>query len=75
MNDQFSVQRWRFVSDHVCACPPHRSDRLLESCSIALVGKYTKFADSYTSVIKALEHSALAVNQKLEIKVIQPAPL
>lgn len=48
---------------------PHRSDRLLEQVSIALVGKYTKFSDSYASVIKALEHSALAVSHKLEVKV------
>lgn len=47
----------------------HRSDRLLEQCSIALVGKYTKFSDSYASVIKALEHSALAISHKLEVKV------
>lgn len=46
-----------------------RSDRLLEHCSIALVGKYTKFSDSYASVIKALEHSALAISHKLEVKV------
>lgn len=46
-----------------------RSDRLLEQCSIALVGKYTKFSDSYASVIKALEHSALAISHKLEVKV------
>lgn len=50
-------------------CLNHRSDRLLEQCSIALVGKYTKFTDSYASVIKALEHSALAISHKLEIKV------
>ena len=49
--------------------PPLRSDRLLEHCSIALVGKYTKFSDSYASVIKALEHSALAISHKLEVKV------
>ncbi len=46
-----------------------RSDRLLEQCSIALVGKYIKFSDSYASVIKALEHSALAISHKLEVKV------
>lgn len=51
---------------HTCI---HRSDRLLEHCSIALVGKYTKFSDSYASVIKALEHSALAISHKLEVKV------
>ena len=48
---------------------PFRSDRLLEHVSIALVGKYTKLSDSYASVIKALEHSALAINHKLEVKV------
>ncbi|NXP38944.1 PYRG1 synthase, partial [Leiothrix lutea] len=50
-------------------------DRLLETCSIALVGKYTKFSDSYASVIKALEHSALAINHKLDIKYIDSADL
>lgn len=48
-----------------------RSDRLLERVTIALVGKYTKLADSYTSVIKALEHSALAINRKLQVKVLR----
>lgn len=52
-----------------------RSDRLLEQCSIALVGKYTKFSDSYASVIKALEHSALAISHKLEVKVRAPPSL
>ncbi|XP_058602282.1 CTP synthase 1b isoform X4 [Onychostoma macrolepis] len=53
----------------------HRSDRLLEQTSIALVGKYTKLSDSYASVIKALEHSALAINYKLEVKYIDSADL
>uniref|UniRef100_A0A673LCE3 CTP synthase n=1 Tax=Sinocyclocheilus rhinocerous TaxID=307959 RepID=A0A673LCE3_9TELE len=52
------LAKWKEMSD--------RSDRLLEQCSIALVGKYTKFSDSYASVIKALEHSALAISHKLE---------
>lgn len=47
----------------------NRSDHLLECVSIALVGKYTKLTDCYASVIKALEHSALAINHKLEVKV------
>ena len=55
------LMKWKEMAD--------RYDRLLETCSIALVGKYTKFSDSYASVIKALEHSALAINHKLEIKV------
>ncbi len=37
--------------------------------SIALVGKYTDLKDSYMSVIKALEHSALSINRKLTVEV------
>uniref|UniRef100_A0AAY4BNF9 CTP synthase n=1 Tax=Denticeps clupeoides TaxID=299321 RepID=A0AAY4BNF9_9TELE len=61
------LTKWKEMSD--------RSDRLLEHCSIALVGKYTKFSDSYASVIKALEHSALAISHKLEVKYIDSADL
>uniref|UniRef100_A0A8C6SJW5 CTP synthase n=1 Tax=Neogobius melanostomus TaxID=47308 RepID=A0A8C6SJW5_9GOBI len=61
------LTKWKEMSD--------RSDRLLEQCSIALVGKYTKFSDSYASVIKALEHSALAISHKLEVKYIDSASL
>uniref|UniRef100_A0A671KV00 CTP synthase n=1 Tax=Sinocyclocheilus anshuiensis TaxID=1608454 RepID=A0A671KV00_9TELE len=53
------------------------SDRIQKTgCwSIALVGKYTKFSDSYASVIKALEHSALAISHKLEVKYVDSADL
>ncbi|XP_038160470.1 CTP synthase 1 [Cyprinodon tularosa] len=61
------LAKWKEMSD--------RSDRLLEQCSIALVGKYTKFSDSYASVIKALEHSALAISHRLEVKYIDSAYL
>uniref|UniRef100_A0A671NKZ3 CTP synthase n=1 Tax=Sinocyclocheilus anshuiensis TaxID=1608454 RepID=A0A671NKZ3_9TELE len=61
------LAKWKEMSD--------RSDRLLEHCSIALVGKYTKFSDSYASVIKALEHSALAISHKLEVKYVDSADL
>uniref|UniRef100_A0A8C5EMS1 CTP synthase n=1 Tax=Gouania willdenowi TaxID=441366 RepID=A0A8C5EMS1_GOUWI len=61
------LTKWKEMAD--------RSDRLLEHVSIALVGKYTKLSDSYTSVIKALEHSALAINYKLEVKYIDSADL
>uniref|UniRef100_A0A673ZAU1 CTP synthase n=1 Tax=Salmo trutta TaxID=8032 RepID=A0A673ZAU1_SALTR len=60
------LTKWKEMSDRY---------RLLEQCSIALVGKYTKFTDSYASVIKALEHSALAISHKLEIKYIDSADL
>uniref|UniRef100_A0A8P4GQW6 CTP synthase n=1 Tax=Dicentrarchus labrax TaxID=13489 RepID=A0A8P4GQW6_DICLA len=67
MRPRKMLSKWKEMAD--------RSDRLLEHVSIALVGKYTKLADSYTSVIKALEHSALAVNHKLEVKYIDSADL
>lgn len=46
-----------------------RYERLQKMCSIALVGKYTKLSDCYASVFKALEHSALAINHKLNLMV------
>ena len=44
-------------------------DRLFDSVTIALVGKYTDLRDSYMSVIKALKHSAFRVHRKLTISV------
>ena len=38
--------------------------------TIALVGKYTSFADSYISVIKALEHSAMFCRRKLNLVMV-----
>lgn len=67
MRPRKMLSKWKEMAD--------RSDRLLERVSIALVGKYTKLSDSYTSVIKALEHSALAINHKLEVKYIDSADL
>lgn len=42
-------------------------DRLFESVSIALVGKYTNLRDSYLSVIKSLEHAAMRCRRKLNL--------
>ena len=44
-------------------------DRFLETekVTIALVGKYTNLHDSYISVIKSLEHSAMACQRKLNL--------
>jgi len=47
----------------------YRQERVYDSVTIALVGKYTDLKDSYMSVIKALEHSALKVSRKLIIEV------
>ena len=40
-------------------------DHLHESVSIVLVGKYTDHPDSYHSVVKSLEHAAMACSRKL----------
>ncbi|XP_013385443.1 CTP synthase 1-B-like [Lingula anatina] len=52
-----------------------RCDRLHKEVTIALVGKYTDLEDSYASVLKALQHSALAVNHKLKVKYIEASDL
>ncbi|XP_070568114.1 CTP synthase 1-like [Ptychodera flava] len=52
-----------------------RHDRMLKEVTIALVGKYTKLEDSYISVIKALKHSAIACNHRLNLKYIEAADL
>ncbi|XP_061920410.1 LOW QUALITY PROTEIN: CTP synthase 1-like [Entelurus aequoreus] len=61
------LSKWKEMAD--------RSDRLLKHVSIALVGKYTELSDSHTSVIKALEHSSLAISHKLVVKYIDSADL
>lgn len=42
-------------------------DRSVEIVNIAIVGKYTDLQDSYISVVKALEHSAMRCGRKLQI--------
>ncbi|XP_076445571.1 CTP synthase 1-like [Babylonia areolata] len=61
------MMRWKELAD--------RYDRLLKEVTIALVGKYTKLEDAYASVIKALQHAALAVNHRLDLKYIEAADL
>lgn len=46
-----------------------RIERLHEGVNIALVGKYTDLSDSYISVLKSLEHAALACNRRLNLLV------
>ena len=58
---------WKHMSDKV--------DRLEEQVHIAMVGKYTGLSDSYLSVIKALQHSAYAVDRKLVIDWIESTDL
>ncbi|PKY01999.1 CTP synthase [Aspergillus campestris IBT 28561] len=42
-------------------------DHTFDSVNIALVGKYVSLHDSYLSVIKSLEHAAMACRKKLNI--------
>lgn len=50
-------------------------DRSYEKVTIAIVGKYTDLQDSYISVVKALEHAALAVQKRLEIVWVDSSDL
>ena len=46
-----------------------------EKVRIALVGKYTNLHDSYLSVIKSLEHSAMACGRQLELRWVDASSL
>lgn len=50
-------------------------DRAIENVTIALVGKYTNLKDSYLSVIKALEHSAMRCHRRLKIEWVESSDL
>jgi CTP synthase len=52
-----------------------QQERLFESVTIALVGKYVNLHDSYLSVIKALEHSAMRCGKKLNLIWINASDL
>ncbi|GME85172.1 unnamed protein product [Ambrosiozyma monospora] len=50
-------------------------DRSFEKVTIAIVGKYTHLHDSYLSVIKSLEHSAMRCTKRLEIVWVESTDL
>lgn len=50
-------------------------DGLENDVQIVLVGKYTKQQDSYISVVKSLEHAALACKRRLSLKWIDASDL
>jgi CTP synthase len=50
-------------------------DHSFEVVKVALVGKYTHLKDSYLSVIKALEHSSMKIQRRLEIIWIESTDL
>ncbi len=53
----------------------HHLDTLTEEVHIAMVGKYTDLSDAYLSVIKSLQHAAMAVDRKLAIDWIEASHL
>ncbi|KAG0313395.1 CTP synthase ura7, partial [Podila horticola] len=50
-------------------------ERLHDSVTIVLVGKYTNLQDSYASVVKALEHASLNCHKKLIMKWVEASDL
>lgn len=52
-----------------------RIENLRHAVNIALVGKYTRLEDSYTSVTKALQHAANAIGFNVNIKFIEASNL
>jgi CTP synthase len=50
-------------------------ERMHDTVTIALVGKYTNLQDSYISVKKALEHAGFACDVKVQIKWVEASDL
>ena len=61
------IDSWRQIAE--------RQVNSLNEVRIVLVGKYTNLQDSYISVVKALNHSAIAVDRKLKLEWIEAADL
>ena len=61
------LDEWREMAHHL--------DTLEEEVVIAMVGKYTGLSDAYLSVIKALQHAAMAANRKLRIDWLEASDL
>jgi CTP synthase len=57
------------------SCVNNRWENLNKTVEIALVGKYTTQLDTYTSIIKALEHAGLESNRKVVIRYIDSSDL
>ena len=61
------LEEWKTMAHHL--------DTLTEEVHIAMVGKYTDLSDAYLSVIKSLQHAAMAVDRKLVIDWIEASHL
>ncbi|XP_065156958.1 CTP synthase isoform X2 [Atheta coriaria] len=53
----------------------HRIENLRTDVTIALVGKYTRLEDSYTSITKALQHAANMLGYNIKINFIEATNL
>lgn len=61
------LQQWKDLA--------RRSENLHKEVTIAVVGKYTKFEDSYASVSKSLQHASLAIGYRLCLRFIEACHL
>ncbi len=61
------LAEWRKMALHL--------DTLEQEVRIAMVGKYTGLSDAYLSVIKSLQHAAMAVDRKLVIDWVEASHL
>ena len=61
------LAEWRKMALHL--------DTLVQEIRIAMVGKYTGLSDAYLSVIKSLQHAAMAVDRKLVIDWVEASHL
>ncbi|KAJ3394902.1 CTP synthase ura7 [Entophlyctis sp. JEL0112] len=52
-----------------------RLERLHDTVTIVLVGKYTYLHDSYISVVKSLEHASLSCSRKLKLEWVEATNL
>ena len=61
-----------FFYHYITICSIYRHDAHHQEVKIALVGKYIKLEDAYISVIKALQHAALACRHRLSL-IVRPS--
>lgn len=61
------MKQWNDLADRI--------DNLRHNVNIALVGKYTRLEDSYTSVTKALQHAANSIGFNVIVNFIEASNL
>jgi CTP synthase len=56
MSNHVLLRQWQHLTTRI--------ERLHDTVSVVLVGKYTSLKDSYISVVKSLEHAALSCSRR-----------